>query len=123
MFADELAKAWAERRASTAIDLVMRFSNEGLVLGAGTLLAKGGHSGRDLSIDTRDRRLQALLAAAHKRRPAVASLAHLRRAAERWREGHDGLAAMHLALSQVDRLMRPEADARCLFLADQLLST
>jgi len=122
MLAERLKKAWSVRRGSNAIDVVMRFSDEGLVLGAGTLLAKSGASSRSLSIDPTEPRFVALLAAAHMRTPTRQSLAHLRNAAERWSEGQEALAAMHLALSRLERLERPEADARRLFLADGLLS-
>jgi hypothetical protein len=105
-----------------AIDPAMRFSEEGLVLGAGTVLAPSGGSGRNVSIDPLEPRLHALLAAAHLRRPTAAALAHLRKAADRWCEGQDALAAMHLALSRLDRLEQPEADAHRLFLADGLLN-
>ena len=121
MFAERLDKAWTERRRSSAIDIVMRFGNEGLVLGAGTVLAKSGGAGRDISIDPGEPRLRALLAAAHLRAPTVGQLAHLRKAAERWSQGQDALAAMHLVLSRMERLERPEADAHRLFLADGLL--
>ena len=122
MLAERLEKAWRARRGSTSVDPVMRFSHEGLVLGAGTLLAKSGGPGRDLSIDSSEPRLRALLAAAHGRRPTAGALAHLRKAAERWSEGQEALAAMHLALSKVERLEQPEADAHRLFLADRLLN-
>ena len=122
MLAERLDKAWGARLRSTANDPVMRFSDEGLVLGAGTVLAKSGGSGRDNTINPLAPRLQALLAAAHLRRPTAEALAHLRKAAERWRDGQDALAAMHLVLSQVDRLEEPEADAHRLFLADGLLN-
>lgn len=122
MLAEKLGKAWAARRASTAIDSVMRFSDEGLVLGAGTVLAPSRGSGRDISLDPGDPRLQALLSAAHLRQPASSDLAHLRKAAQRWRDGEDALASMHLVLSRQDRLLQPEADAHRLFLADNLLS-
>ncbi|MEJ0067394.1 MAG: hypothetical protein WDM85_20000 [Caulobacteraceae bacterium] len=46
----------------------MRFSDEGLVLGAGTVLAPPGASSRDIAIDIADPRLLALLSAAHRRR-------------------------------------------------------
>jgi hypothetical protein len=123
MLADQLAKAWRERRGSVAIDAAMRFSDEGLVLGAGTVLAPTGDSGRDVSIEPAEPRLRALLAAAHRRPPAAGALAHLRKAAQRWNEGADVLAAMHLALSGLGRLERPRADAHRLFLADGLLKS
>ncbi|HTX50858.1 MAG TPA: hypothetical protein VME40_15880, partial [Caulobacteraceae bacterium] len=62
-------------------------------------------------------------AAAHMRRPTASDLAHLRKAAESWSQGDDALAAMHLALSRLDRLEQPEADAHRLFLAEGLLKT
>ena len=123
MLADQLATAWRERRESVAIDATLRFSDEGLVLGAGTILAASGETGRDVSVEPDEPRLRALLAAAHQRRPAAAALAHLRKAAQRWSEGEDALAAMHLALSGLGRLERPRADAHRLFLADGLLKS
>jgi hypothetical protein len=122
MLAERLGKAWRAHRGSIAIDAVMRFSDEGLVLGAGTVLAKAdAAAGRDISIDPGEPRLLALLAAAHMRSPTAESLAHLRKAAQRWSEGQEALAHMHLALSRLDRLKQPEADAHRLFLADELL--
>jgi len=114
--------AWSLPRGGEAIDPVMRFSQEGLVFGAGTLLAKSRGGDRNVSIDPLDPRLHALLAAAHLRRPSARALAHLRKAAERWNEGDDALAAMHLTLSGLDRLAEPETDAHRLFLADGLLN-
>ena len=123
MLAERLSKAWRSRRESTVIEPVMRFSDEGLVLGAGTVVAPSGGSSRDILIDHREPRLHALMAAAHLRRPTMGALAHLRKAADRWCEGQDGLAAMHLTLSRLDRLERPEADAHRLFLADGLVKS
>lgn len=114
-----LDKEWRTRRTS-ATDAAMRFADAGLVLG-GTVLATAGVSGTDISIDIAEPRLLALLSAAHRRLPTVWELAHLRKAAERWGEGEDSLTAMHLALSGLSRLMRPNADAHRLFLADSLL--
>ena len=120
-----MAETWDEgRRAdqiSGAIDLAMRFSDAGLVLGAETILAPAGASARDIAVDVTDPRLLALLAAAHLRRPAPIDLAHIGKAADRWRTGDDALAAMHLALSRLNRLAHPVADARRLFLANGLL--
>jgi hypothetical protein len=121
MLADALNQAWDERRKSAAIEAVMRFSPEGLVLGAGTLLAAAGESARDVSVNPVEPRLTALLTAAHLRRPTAQALTHLRKATECWRTGDDALAAMHLVLSQVDRLRQPDSDAHRLFLADGLL--
>jgi len=121
LLADQLGKAWRARRATAPIDAVMRFSDEGLVLGAGTVLASADASGRDVRVEGDEPRLLALLAAAHRRAPTATSLTHIRKAARRWNEGEPSLAAIHLALSGLDRLRRPEADAHRLFLADHLL--
>ena len=121
MLADRLGKEWRARRASAPIDAVMRFSDAGLVLGAGTVLASADASGPGIRIEGDEPRLLALLAAAHSRMPVTESLMHIRNAARRWNEGEPSLAAIHLALSGVDRLRRPEADACRLFLADRLL--
>jgi hypothetical protein len=99
----------------------MRFSNVGLVLGAETILAPARASARDVTVDVTDRRLVALLAAAHLRRPASLDLAHIHKAADRWRAGDDALVAMHLALSRLSHLADPVRDAQRLFLADGLL--
>src|ERR1700736_806525 len=98
------------------VDAEMRFSDDGLVLGFGTILAAGA-SPRDIHIRAGDARLLALLSAAHLREPAPEGLSHLGKAVQRRREGADALAAMHLALSGLDRLPSPRADALRLFLA------
>lgn len=102
-------------------DPVMRFTDEGLVLGTGTVLARKSTSAVDVLIDVDEPRLVALLTAAHLRTPTCHEIAHVRKAAERWRHGESALAAMHLALSRLDRLINPVVDAERLFLADGLL--
>jgi hypothetical protein len=123
MLAERLSKAWRERRGSRTIEPVMRFSDEGLILGAGTVVVPSNGSSRDILIDHREPRLRALIAAAHLCRPTLGALAHLRKAADRWCEGQDALAAMHLALSGLERLRQPEVDAHRLFLADGLVKS
>jgi hypothetical protein len=100
----------------------MRFADEGLVLGAGTVLAPSRGSARNIVIDPLGQRLPALLAAAHMRNPSYSDLAHLRKAADCWNHQEDALASMHLALSRLEKLREPEADAHRLFLADGLLN-
>ncbi len=39
MFAERLEKAWRDRKASVPIDAAIKFTDQGLVLGAGTVLA------------------------------------------------------------------------------------
>lgn len=117
----QLDDEWRARRRVDPIETVMRFGDTGLVLGIGTVLSKAGSSPRDIAIDVSELRFLTLLAAAHLRPATPLGLAHLRKAAERRREGQDALASMHLALSGLDRLERPVSDARRLFFADRLL--
>jgi hypothetical protein len=121
MLTDRLNKSWTAQCGFREIDVLMRFEEEGLVLGAGTVLAKFGAKGAGSSIETNEPRLRALLTAAHLLRPSKDSLAHLSKALIRQSEGQEALAATHLVLSRLDRLARPETDAHRLFLADGLL--
>jgi hypothetical protein len=57
------------------------------------------------------------------RNPSYSDLAHLRKAADCWNHGEDALASMHLALSRLEKLREPEADAHRLFLADGLMNS
>jgi hypothetical protein len=99
----------------------MKFTAEGLVLGAGTLLAPRSATGRDIQIAGQETRVLTLLSAAHLRPVRSGSLNHLHRAAERWSEGQEDLAFVHLALSRVQRLEQPGSAAQRLFLADSLM--
>ena len=115
-----ISELWRARRDLVPIEPVMRFSSDGLVLGSATVLAARGPSGGPVVIEDLAH-ISALLAAAHLRRPDGRALAHLRRAVQRWNDGDEALAAMHLALSRLDRLARPPVDAKRLFYADVLL--
>jgi len=84
---------WRADPSAGASGLSLWFSDAGLVLGAGTVLARANASARDVVVDVTEPRLVALLAAAHLRSPEALGLAHLRRAADRWRAGDDALAA------------------------------
>lgn len=121
MDANWLEDEWRARRAVAPVDRHMQFSSEGLVLGAGTLIAPATSNRREITIDVNQPRLVALLSAAHRRRPAAIGLRHLRRAAECWSSGEDALTGIHLAHSQLARLEELEADAHRLFLADAML--
>lgn len=118
----KLDEEWRVRRRLEPIETVMRFDDAGLILGLGTVLSRAGPSARDISIDVSELRLLTLLAAAHRQPAPPLGLAHLRKAADRWRGGEDALASMHLALSGLDRLRRPVSDARRLFFTDRLLN-
>jgi hypothetical protein len=121
MLAERLSKAWRARRAAVPLRAAMSFVPEGLVLGAGTVLAsaEANDGGVVIRLGGHEARLATLLAAAHLRAPTPRALNHIRKAAERWVEGDNGLAEIHLALSGVAAL--DAQGAQRLFLADGLL--
>ena len=93
LLADQLRKAWRVREASSPIHAVLKFEAEGLVLGAGTILAEPG---ADLTPGgAGETRLTTLLAAAYGRRMTKDVVGHIRSANARWREADQRLADLH----------------------------
>ena len=79
----------------------MTFTEEGLVLGAGTVLAKASsnHSGRPaVAIDNAEERVLALLAVAYGKDVDPSVLDHIRRASEEWSRGEPCLALLLFTL-------------------------
>jgi hypothetical protein len=113
LLAEQLQKA---RRAKPIV-LAPRFDKDSLVLGSGTVLAKGVSTA-----DDEDARLKALLTVAYGAAEACEALGHVKAATARWREGDKSRAELHLALSGLGRLECSAEAARRLFLADALLS-
>jgi hypothetical protein len=124
MTPDALREQWRTRGAPAPLRAAMTFESDALVLGAGTVLMRtvASHAGtRDDFTSFDDARLVALLSAAHGEPAAPRSLAHIRRAISKRREGETTLALIHLALSGAAKLERPAEGARRLFLADELM--
>jgi hypothetical protein len=124
MTPDALRARWRTRGADAPFYAEMTFEGDALLLGAGTALAKAASAacgGIDDGASCDDARLIALLSAAHRRPVAPRSIAHLRRAVAKRREGETTLALIHLALSGVAKLEQPVEDARRLFVADELM--
>ena len=123
MLAERLGKAWRARQGEMSLDAVMSFARDGLVLGARTVPAPATKSGpnRAIRLDASEARLVTLLCAAHLRPVTPGALGHIRKAAERWNEGDNGLAEVHLALSGIAKLAEPGPAAQRLFLADGLM--
>jgi hypothetical protein len=80
----------------------MAVTERGLLLGAGTLLAKMGDDG--LCIEGEEERILTLLAVAYRGDVPDAMLGSLRRASKHWRDGDKSLAAIHLAQSGLGKL-------------------
>jgi hypothetical protein len=120
--AENVRAAWKQHRRP--VEPAMTLSAEGLVLGAGTVLAKWQN--RDdreqaLAIDGREERLLALLAIAYGQTVSPSVLGNIRRAARDWNRGETCLALIHLARSGLPALPAGEAAPFRLFVADRLL--
>jgi hypothetical protein len=92
----------------------MEISDEGLMLGAGTVVAGMAQDERGrprLALDDEPRAL-ALLATAYERPVDVRLLVKLRRAAELWNESEKALAHIHLAYAGF-RLARKSRRCGC----------
>ena len=113
-----------EKRArSRPIAYAAEIGDDGLVLGAGTILARmtGESSGEPtLGLEEDEDRLFALLAAAHGRPMSTDLPRHLGEAFAHWRRGEKALANIRLAFAQIPRL-GDRSDAYRLFLAEELL--
>jgi hypothetical protein len=113
----ELLQKWDARARRPRMEV----TDEGLTLGAGTVLARMAQDvgGRlRLALDDEPREM-ALLATAYWRSVDVRLLAKLRRAAELWNDGEKALAHIHLAHAGVPPC--EEEQALRLFVADELI--
>src|SRR5665213_99951 len=121
--ASEVREAWKEHARLRPIAPTMALTAEGLVLGAGTVLAK--RADRDgeprLAIDGCEERLLALLSIAYGYAVSRAVLGSIRRAARDWSRGETCLAAIHLARSRLPPLPAGEAARFRLFASERLL--
>jgi hypothetical protein len=110
---DDLKPGFAERRRSHGLRPNLEMTDEGLVLGAGTLLARprGGEEPRIL----------ALLAAALGRVVSPQILDVMRKALDLWSCGEKFLAQLHLTFARLPPLTEDQAFA--LFAADELLKS
>jgi hypothetical protein len=76
---------------------MMIFTPQGLVLGAGTILAPANGARKLKSLKGREQDVLALLSAAYGRAVAPSVLNNIERAAKSWSEGDDFTAHIHLA--------------------------
>jgi hypothetical protein len=98
----------------------LTFDGDELVLGARTKLASVGRAGA-AAID--EARLEAMLAVAYGRPITRLSLAHALRAVEKMRAGETVTALMHLALTGLGKIARPDEAAWRLSVADDLIGS
>ena len=113
---------WRDRRLGRPLHREMAFTQAGLVLGRGTLLAefeKKGQAARGLAFDGNEGRLLSLLTATFAALVAPHVVEKIRRAGEFWRAGDKALAQIHLAFLGLPKI--DETDAYRLFLAGTVL--
>ncbi|MGH6837876.1 MAG: hypothetical protein ACREDT_03585 [Methylocella sp.] len=80
----------------------MTVTEQGLLLGDGTLLAKMADDG--LRLEGEEERILTLLAVAYGRNIPAATLGSFRRASKHWQSGDKCLAAIHLAQNGLGKL-------------------
>lgn len=123
MVIEQLEKRWRESGRLRAIHSVMSLEEDGLVLGAGTVLSPREPGDADrLMVDGNEPRVLTLLSVAYGRPIDASILGNIRRASRQWSAGDDCLAAMHLALSGLQKLDDARDAARRLFIADGLMA-
>jgi hypothetical protein len=120
-----MRKRWQERLRTSSIEPAATFTQAGLVLGAGTVLATRSTDrwGRPtLAIDGNEERILALLAVAYGGSAEPGIISHLRRASTHYAEGETCLALICLAHAGLHSLDDPKKAAYRLFTADALLA-
>jgi hypothetical protein len=119
---DAFEQDWRDRGLGRSLRREMTFTQAGLVLGRGTLLAnfeKEGLAAGGLALDGNEARLLSLMTAANREPLAGGVIEKIRRAGEIWRAGDKALAQIHLAFLGLPKI--DEADAYRLFLAGTAL--
>jgi hypothetical protein len=124
-YIERFEHAFLARRKHHSLSRSLAFTDAGLVLGAGTLVApmrRGGGDAAALDLSGEDRILALLAAAFAAPVNAAAVLAKFRRASELWVQGDKCLAHIHLAHLRLPKLESGEQAFR-LFLADHLIAS
>jgi hypothetical protein len=118
-----LRERFEKRLWSKPVSYSAEIDDDGLILGAGTILARmtrDAFGAPVLAVQEDEDRLLALLAAAHGRPASPELQRHLESASDYWRRGEKALANIRLAYAALPRLV-DHADAYRLFLAEKLL--
>lgn len=123
--ADSLRKSWENLGRFAAIEPALTITEAGLVLGAGTVLAKhmttaGGSPA--LAVTGNEERILALLTVACARRVDPGVIGHIHRTAASCSRGEIDLARIHLAYARLPSLGDAKTASYRLFLADELLN-
>ena len=118
---DAFERDWHDRGLGCPLHREMTFTQAGLVLGRGTLLAEFEKKGpaHGLAFDGKEARIFSLLTAAYREPLAGGAIEKICRAGEFWHAGEKALAQIHLAFMGLPKI--DEADAYRLFLAGTAL--
>ncbi|MGH6799924.1 MAG: hypothetical protein ACRECZ_00670 [Methylocella sp.] len=104
---DVLDRHWRDEGLKRPLHRAMTFSQAGLVLGRGTLLAEFENerlAARGLVLDGNEARVISLLIAAHGEPVAEGVIEKIRRAGEFWCAGEKALAQLHLAFTGLPKI-------------------
>ena len=115
----DMRKRFDAGRGAKAFHASLQFSDAGLTLGHGTVLAASDGLDEDLATEHLER-VAILLLATNGSKVSPHTLRFVSRAMRRWREGDGALAHIELAFARLPRL-QSEDDAFRLFLAAELL--
>ena len=105
MYINGISRQQFSKIASRGLAGRMTLTGQGLVLGAGTLLAKLG--GKALPIEADQERIWTLLSVASGEKISQAVFGSLRRVAKHWQGGDKSLAAIHLAQMGLPDMVLP----------------
>ena len=122
---DDLERKWSLKSRTNAIRRRLEITSEGLLLGAGTCLAKmiHGEGGAPvLALKGQGSRIIALLSVAYQGGIPVSIMDTLRKASDLWSRGEKALAHLQLSFSRLPLLETNEQAFR-LFAANELLET
>lgn len=122
---EAIREEWRRSVRLQPVHQSMTFTENGLVLGAGTVLAKadlGRFDRPETPLNEAEVRMVALLAAAYGATVSRSALDHIWRASDQWGCGETCLASIHLAYTGLPKLEDPEEASFRLFLADRALT-
>ena len=114
---EDLRSTWTQQVRTASFHASLSFTEEGIVLGAGTVLAED-----EAELGRKGERILALLSTAYRRPVLPAVLDNLRHAAREAARGKSRARDNHLAHTGLPPLVEDE-DARRLFIADRLLAS
>jgi hypothetical protein len=79
---EKLEGAWQARQGAMSISPILKFTTEGLVLGAGTVVVAAGGTRQLKSLQGHEARVLALLSAAYGRAVPMSVISNIKRAAK-----------------------------------------